>query len=260
MANTINTAYFPQFKNAGNVGKGATSNKTADAKTQFATFTDDTNVELSSAGLNALAKSKSDGVDEYTGGGVGADEPKLSAKAQSFLESLRKKYGDYDFMVSSNPDAAQTVGSDKQYSVILTPEEIERMAEDDDYAQKVMGNVGDAVDMLKNLSEKDLGDGVQFSQLSVSIDAEGNMKLFAQLEKLSADQKERLEAAREKRAEERQAAAAEDKSLDDDNAQQSEATAITFKSADVEADTAEGLLEKIFAIDWDKIDEEQAYI
>lgn len=256
MANTINTTYFPQFKNAGNAGKSAT--KTADAKTQFATFSDDTNVELSSAGLNALAKSKSDGVDEYTGSTVAADEPKLSAKAQSFLESLRKKYGDYDFTVSSNPDAAQTVGSDKEYSVILTPEELERMAEDDDYAQKVMGKVDDAVGMLKDLSEKDLGEGVQFSQLSVSFDDEGNMTLFAQLEKLSADQKERLEAAREKRAEEQKAAAAEDKSLDDDAAD--EPVAITFKSADVKAATAEELLEKIFGIDWDNIDEEQAYI
>ena len=37
-----------------------------------------------------------------SGGGVGTDESKLSAKAQSFLENLRKKYGDYDFVVSND--------------------------------------------------------------------------------------------------------------------------------------------------------------
>ncbi|MBQ7454005.1 MAG: hypothetical protein IJS69_03000 [Selenomonadaceae bacterium] len=255
MANTINTTYLPQFKNAGTVGKGATNSTKTEAKNSATQFGGDMTVELSDAGLNALAKSQSDTVEEYTGSTTSAnDEVKLSAKAQSFLENLRKKYGDYDFIISNNMDASQTVGSTKEYSVILSPEELERMAEDDDYAQKVMGKVGDAVGMLKNISEKDLGEGVQFSQLSVSIDDEGNMKLLAQLEKLSADQKERLEAAKEKRAEQQKA---EEKSLDDD---EPELTKILFKAADVEASSEEELLAKIFGIDWDSIDEEEAYI
>ncbi len=259
MANTINTTYFPQFKNTGNVGKGTTNSKAAAyEKTSFSGYGNDTAVELSGAGLDALAKLQSDTVDNDAAGAAATDESKLSAKAQSFLEKLRKKYGDYDFVVSNNMDTAQTVGSDKAYSVMFSVEELERMAEDDDYAQKVMGNVGNAVDILKNLSEKDLGDGVQFSQLSVSFDGDGNMKLFAQLEKMSADQQERFEAAKEKRAEERQAAEkAADKSLDD---AEPETFAITFKSADVEADNAEDLLAKIFGIDWNKIDDEEAYI
>lgn len=262
MANTINTTYFPQFRNAGTVGKGnSTSAKSADSKNILSQYGADTNVELSNAGLNALSKTKSDSVDAYTGGD-GTDESKLSAKAQSFLENLRKKYGDYDFVVSNDLDAAQTVGGTKEYSVMFTVDELEKMAEDDEYAQKVMGQVGVAVDTLKDLSEKDLGDGVQFSQLSVSFDDEGNMKLFAQLEKMSADQKERLDAAREKRAEERQAAekaqATEDDSLF--QADEVQGTQILFKSADVEANSAEELLAKIFGIDWNNIAEEEAYI
>lgn len=256
MANTINTTYFPQFKNAGTVGKGIGSYKAASAEKSSATqFGDDSTVELSSAGMNALSKLQSDTVDNDTAGGAAAsDESKLSAKAQSFLDKLREKYGDYDFVVSDNLDTAQTIGGTKEFSVMFTREELERMAEDDEYAEKVMGNVGLAVDTLKDLSDKDLGDGVQFSQLSVSFDADGNMKLFAQLEKLSADQKERLEAAQEKRAEQQKT---EDKSLDDE---ESEQTSIFFKSADVEADSAESLLEKIFGIDWDNIAEQETFI
>lgn len=232
MTNAINSNYFMQYQNAGQIGKQTATSTEADAQNLLKEYGADTKVEISDAGRNALQAAK-------------GDESQLSAKAQSYLESLRKKYGDYDFVVSNNLDAAQTVGSDKEYSVIFTVEELEKMAEDDDYAQKVMGQVGDAVDMMKGLWEKDLGEGVQFSQLSVTFDSEGNMKLFAQLEKLSAEQKERLEAAQEKRAKEQ----AEDDGMP-----------VVFKSADIEAENAEELLNKIFGIDWSKIPEEEVRI
>ena len=256
MANTINTNYLTQFKAFDKRTTTANKSSVNDAAKNFAG--DSTSVELSSAGLDALAKLKSDTVDEQAGSGIG-DESKLSDKAKGFLENLRKKYGDYDFVISNDLDAASTVGGTKEYSVMLTVDELERMAEDDEYAEKVMGQVGDAVNTLKDLSEKDLGEGVQFSQLSISFDDQGNQKLFASLEKMSADQKERLDAAREKRAEEQKSAEtkADDKSLDDDT---EELFAITFKSADVEADNAEDLLSKILGIKWNEIEDETAYI
>ena len=246
MTNAINSNYFMKYQNTGQLGKQAATSTATEINTQnpFENYAADTTVEISDAGKNALQKSQ------------GNDENQLSAKAQSYLESLRKKYGDYNFVVSNNLDTAQTVGSDKEYSVIFTTEELEKMAEDDKYAEKVMGQVGDAVDMLKGIWEKDLGEGVQFSQLSVTFDSEGNMKLFAQLEKLTADQKERLDAAREKRAEEKseeeKSQAAKDKKND--------FTTIIFKSANVEASSAEELFEKIFGIDWKEIPDEEAYI
>jgi len=251
MANTISATYFRSYQSISTISKTTTGNKTVTEKNSFASFTESATVEFSDAGLNALAQTKTDTVDENAGSATG--EPKLSAKAQSYLDNLRKKYGDYDFVVSNNLDAAQTVGSSKEYSVIFTPEELEQMAEDDEYAEKVMGKVGDAVDMLKNLSEKDLGEGVQFSQLSVSFDSDGNMKLFAQLEKLSADQKERFDAAREKRAEEQ-------KKAEDTDDEETEPVKILFKSADIEAANEEELLAKILGIDWENIAEEETFI
>lgn len=248
MTNAINSIYFLQYQNAGQLGKNTTTSaKADDAQNLFKDYAADTTVEISNAGLKALTDSQAEQ----------SDESKLSSKAQSYLATLREKYGDYDFVVSNDLDASKTVGSDKEYSVILTAEEVEKMAEDDEYAQKVMGQVGDAVDLLKGLSEKDLGEGVQFSQLSVSFDSDGNMKLFAQLEKLSADQKERLEAAREKRAEEKAEA---DKKAQDAKDPPDDGMPITFKSADVEADNEEELLHKIFEIDWTKIPAEITYI
>ena len=257
MANTINASFLRAYQSVGQFGKqSATSNKTAAAKeNSFANFGANASVEFSDEGLNALAKTKSDTVEENAGGAVKTDEEKLSAKAQSYLEKLRKQYGDYDFIVSNDMDTSKTVGSTKEYSVMLTTEELEKMADDDEYATKVMGQVGNAVDMLKGISEKDLGEGVQFAQLGVSFDSDGNMKLFAQLEKLSADQKERLEAAKEKRAEEQKNDDKELKGDEEDNP-----TSILFKSADVEASSEEELLAKIFGIKWDDIPEEEALI
>ena len=246
MLNTISANYLSQYQKTGNLGMySANQNKISAAP---ATFTEKTIVDISEEGLNALEQAQD---------ATKTDESKLSAKAQSYLENLRKKYGDYDFFVSDDLDASKTVGSTKEYSVVFTTEELEKMAEDDEYAEKTMGNVGKAVDMLKNISEKDLGEGVQFSQLSVSIDDEGNMKLFAQLEKLSEDQAARLEEAKQKRAEEKKEA--------EENSQQAEKTQpdftkILFKAADIEADSEEDLFTKIFGIDWSKIPDEEAYI
>lgn len=264
MTNAINLNYLRQYQSAGLFGKNtatatstatttAAATKTDDAQNLLAGYTSDTNVEISNVGRDALTNLQSDK----------PDEEKLSAKAQSYLEGLRKKYGDYDFVVSDTLDTSKTAGNTKDYSVILTTEEIEKMAEDEDYAKKVMGQVGNAVDILNNLSEKDLGEGVQFSQLAVSFDSEGNMKLFAQLEKLSADQQERLEEAKEKRAEEKKAAEAKSKEVQEDdetNESTKELTSILFKGADVEASSEEELLAKIFAIDWNKIAEQEAFI
>lgn len=261
MTNAINLNYLRQYQSAGLFGKNtatatstatatAAATKTDDAQNLLAGYTSDTNVEISNVGRDALTNLQSDK----------PDEEKLSAKAQSYLEGLRKKYGDYDFVVSDTLDTSKTAGNTKDYSVILTTEEIEKMAEDEDYAKKVMGQVGNAVDILNNLSEKDLGEGVQFSQLAVSFDSEGNMKLFAQLEKLSADQQERLEEAKEKRAEEKKATEAKSKETQEDDESTKELTSILFKGADVEASSEEELLAKIFAIDWDKIAEQEAFI
>ncbi|MBR2775247.1 MAG: hypothetical protein IKD73_09710 [Selenomonadaceae bacterium] len=244
MLNTISASFLKSYQSVVQFGnQSTTSTKPAAEQNPVANFMADTTVELSDEGLNALANSNTN------------DEAQLSDKAKSFLENLRKKYGDYDFIVSNDMDTSKTVGSTKEYSVMFTAEEIEQMANDEDYAAKMMGQVGNAVDILKNLSEKDLGEGVQFSQLGASFDSEGNMTLFAQLEKLSTEQQERLEAAKEKRAEEQKAT--EEKI---DKASPEDGMPVVFKSADVEASNEEELLAKIFGINWDEIPEEEALI
>ena len=240
MLNAINANLLRTYQSAGQLGNQATNlNQPTTESNPFAPAS--ANVEISEEGL---ALSKVQPID---------DEQKLSAKAQDYLAKLREKYGDYNFVVSNDMDTSKTLGSDKEYSVMFSTEELEKMAADEEYAGEVMGQVGKAVDMLKNISEKDLGEGVQFSQLGVSFDSEGNMKIFAQLEKLSEEQQKRLEEAREKRAEENKEAQTDKEPVDD-------GMPVVFKSADVEAANEEELLTKIFGIKWDEIPEEEALI
>ena len=261
MANTINTGYSMYQKML-----GQTDNKRAngahkkdaphEAKKPFKGFGDSSSVELSDEGLAAL---EAESVARRAGMIVRENnsdetslitEDKLSDKAKAFLENLREKYGDkYDFFAVGSIEDPRTrsLTGTKAYSVILTNDEIEKMANDEEYAEKVMQRSESAVDMTKRIEEKgELGEGVHFKHISIAFDSDGNMKLFAELEKMSEKQKERMEKAKEKRAEEKDEI---EKAKDKDDGKDDPGV----KRVRLEATSEEELLEKIMGVDWDKI-------
>ena len=261
MANTINTGYSMYQKMLGQVDKkrpGNAHKKDApnEAKKPFKGFGESSSVELSDAGLAALeadAAAKRSGIMVQENDSDETSlitEDKLSDKAKAFLEKLREKYGDkYDFFAVGSIDDPRTrsLTGTKAYSVILTNDEIEKMANDEEYAEEVMKKVESAVDMTKRIEEKgELGEGVKFKHISIAFDSDGNMKLFAELEKMSEKQKERMEKAKEKRAEEAEADKKAEKEKEAKHAHHA-------KSVWLEADTEDELLEKIAGIDWDSI-------
>ena len=192
------------------------------------------NVNLSAEGLAAL---QSEDATASIDTGIFTSK-ELSPKAQAFLEKLREDYGDYDFIIADNVDDPQalTAGSDKKYSVILSSDELEKMANDEEYANSVMGKVEDAVKTADSVIEKAGLEGVQISQLTISFDENGNTKLFATLEKLSESQQARLEAAKERAAEA------------DEEAEEIQPARVT-----IEAEDEESFLDQLLQIDWDSI-------
>lgn len=237
--------------------KNGETEKTQDLLSQFGK---DADVELSGEGLNALAAQKTDNTEETAEEALGniaaeeeeniPDEEKLSDRAKEFLKNLREKYGDYDFFATEKIGDTQelTKNSTKAYSVILTNDEIEKMAADEEYADEVMGKVGSAVDTVKRLeANEELGEGVKFTHISISFDDQGNTKLFAQLEKMTAEQQERAEEAKEKRAEEAK----------EEKAEEEKTKNPLVKRFSVEATSEEELLQKILGIDWDSIGAEE---
>ncbi len=236
MSNNISTNFAASFyQNMGQIGKKG-AGKQEKAQEPFAQYAADAKVELSADGLALAGQQK-------------AGQTQLSQKAQDLFARLQEKYGDYDFFVAENQDDMKNYmdKGTKQYSVVFTKEELERMAGDEEYADKVMGQVEAAIGMTKRIEESgQLGEGVHFKQVAISFDDEGNMKLFAQLEKMTAEQQERMEEAKEKKAEEKEKAAKEAEKKEE----QEQAKVPPGRIVEIEASSEEELLEKILGIEW----------
>jgi len=165
-------------------------------------------------------------------------EVNLSDRAKELLKELKKTYGDIDFIVASyNSDEeadSYLANGTKEFSVLIDPEELEKMASDDNVKKKNLGIIEEAREKLSDMKEN-LGykkDDVK--RLVVSIDKNGTVTYFADLEKMSEKQRERIEKAREEKREYIGAHS-------------------NVKRTRVNAPSAEELLEKIKGIDWSVI-------
>ena len=78
--------------------------------------------------------SKTDTTGKTNGIGKTGSSTQLSDKAKSLLQELKRTYSNMDFIVTdseSEEDAASYLSrSTKEYSVLIDPEELERMAAD----------------------------------------------------------------------------------------------------------------------------------
>ena len=179
------------------------------------------------------------------------NEPvRLSEKAKKLLEELKKTYGNMDFIVanydSDEEAAAYLSRGTKEYSVLIDPETLEQMAADKETKDKYIGILEDSVNQLSDIKNQ-LGDQKdEIKSIGISIDKDGNVSFFAELEKAGERQKEFIERSREKRAEER---AAEDKKAYEHD---------RSKRTTVYADSVEELLEQIKSVDWNKVKEEES--
>jgi hypothetical protein len=186
-----------------------------------------------------------------------AAEEGLSDKAKDLLGKLREQYGDYGFAVAGSSEefsGMRGVG-DKEYTVIFTADELEKMAEDEDYAAEQLKQVESLIDMTKNLENDEefqakldelAEKGYILQNLSISMNSEGGVDIFAELAKVSEKQAERIE---EKRAENK----AQDKA--DRKKEEQEAIAKKFeapavpKKGIIKASSMEDLINTIKGLD-----------
>lgn len=182
----------------------------------------------------------------------------LSEDAKNLLEELKKKYGNMDFMVakySSDEEAKEYLNrGTKEYSVLIDPETLEKMAADEETKNKYLSQLDDATGQLKEMEEKLGEDGENVKSLGITIGSDGTTKYFAELEKSNANQKERLEKSREARKEQK---AAQEEKIKEARTEKKEAD---VKRTSVSADSAEELLKKIKDVDWDKIKSEKVSV
>lgn len=180
----------------------------------------------------------------------------LSDSAKKLLKELQKTYGNMDFIVAdyeTDEEAASYLSrGTNQYSVLLTPDELEKMAADENVKKQNLKVLDDAVSKLNEMRTQ-LGEkGQEVSRLGITISSDGEVSFFAELEKVSEKQRERIEERRESRREEARQAekkAREDKALDEFRGSGS------VKRTTVSASSVEELLEKINQVNWDEISE-----
>ena len=188
-----------------------------------------------------------------------ANEEQLSTDAKKLLDSLRKKYKEYDFMVSAAGDDKKALlsGSKKEFSVLFSKDELEKMAQDESYAKEKIRTMETAVKMSKRINEEfgllptgetqDVKDQM-INKIGISFNEDGTMSLFAELEKVSESQKAYLEKMKENKAAQKKEEAKEAEKKP--SAKDKEAS---VKKVTVEASTEEELVEKIKNVDWNKV-------
>ena len=122
---------------------------------------------------------------------TGKTEPnkvKLSDKAKALLQELKKQYNNMDFFVAdynTEEEAASYLSrGTKEFSVLIDPEELERMAEDEEVKNQNLALLDEAVGKLGDMKEqlKETENGDQVIQLGVTIGKDGEVSYFAELE------------------------------------------------------------------------------
>ncbi len=139
-----------------------------------------------------------------------------------------------DFMVAGKGDDAKEILSrgTKEFSVLFSTEELEKMAADKTYEKEYMNKVQGAVRMSEQIN-KQFGFGPtsekgNITKIGIAFNNDGSTSYFASLEKMSENQRARIE-----------------KNIP-----------IRSKRTQVSATSIDELIQKMNKIDWSKIREE----
>ncbi len=135
-------------------------------------------------------------------------EGTLSVKAQELLKKLRDKYTDYDIFVGDSEEALNDLskGSNKDVSVMFSADEIEKMAEDEEYMNTRLSDmekaVGEAVKFMEdyNNSDESKESGQMIKSVAITVNSDGTTSVFAELAKVNDAQRERIEKAQAEKA------------------------------------------------------------
>lgn len=164
---------------------------------------------------------------------------KLSDNAKNLLEELRKKYGNMSISVaewSTDEEQDYYAGlTDKDYSVLINPELLEKMAADDSVREQyesVLSNAGKASETLK----EELGEDVdKIQSFSITMDADGKVTYAVKLLKDMTEQSKNNTKTQKDRIEEKRAERKEQEKKREEK----------LETEKIEADSIEGLIAAI---------------
>lgn len=155
---------------------------------------------------------KEENVTESKDYGKTIGDPTLSKEAQKYYERLKKKYGNYDFILVSADQKANAQANAAKYAnnvktvVLIDEDKIEKMATDENYRKKYEGILSGATAQLAQLKTSIEKSGANVQGYGIQVNDGGTTSFFAVLKKSSADQKARLEKTAAKKKAEKKAA------------------------------------------------------
>ena len=195
--------------------------------------------------------------------GASRKKMELSDNAKKLLKEMQKMYRNTDFFVADYENeeeaAAYLSRGTSKYSVLITPEELEKMAADENVKNENLKTLDNAFAKLDEMKEK-LGEkGQEVSRLGVVMGDNGEVSFFAELEKSSQMQRERIEKQRENNREQKKEELKKKEQEKVDELRGGGAGSfperVPAKRTTVYGSSIEELLENINNVDWDSVAE-----
>lgn len=220
-------------------------------------------------------------------------EVKLSDKAKALLDELKSKYGNMDFFVADYSTEAEAQSylsrGTKEFSVLIDPATLEAMAADEETKTKYTDMIDKATSQLSEIKDQlEEDEGTEVKRIGITINDDGTMSMFAELEQISERRREAIAKEREARAAEAEEAekkaadraekkAAEDAGEADQGISAADADPVhrgrgpqggrelpefmrpdeKVKRTVVSADNVEDLIAGIKNVNWDEIEAEE---
>lgn len=138
--------------------------------------------------------------------------PSLSEEGEKYYEQLKKKYGNMDFILVSSDMKEQAKAHAASFAnpyktvVLIDEEKIEKMATDENFRkqyEKIISNAGSGLSNLKARLEKS---GANVKGYGMQVNDGGTMSFFAVVDKVNAQQRERIQKRAVAKKEEKKAA------------------------------------------------------
>ncbi len=139
-------------------------------------------------------------------------QPELSEKAAKYYEQLKKKYGNYDFILVSRDQKENAKANAAKYAngyktvVLIDEDKIEQMATDEKFRKQYEGILSGAAAQIQQLKTSLQSSGAQVKGFGMQVNDGGTLSFFAVLKKSSAEQKARIEKKGEQKRAEKKAA------------------------------------------------------
>ena len=170
-------------------------------------------------------------------------QPELSEKAAKYYEQLKKKYGNYDFILVSRDQKENAKANAAKYAngyktvVLIDEDKIEQMATDEKFRKQYEGILSGAAAQIQQLKTSLQSSGANVKGFGMQVDDGGTLSFFAVLKKSSAEQKARIEKKAEQKKTEKKAA--EKKAAEKKAAKKEKEERLKDKKSDKVADSKE---------------------